>query len=92
MTDAQASTGDEGRGKLRKVPGSRRQALIRKCPNGETPHSSPVRPQDESIVLRSEPGEVKHLSTRRKRKMTSIPPVVASEHGRAQTRRFTAWG
>ncbi len=31
-----ALEGDEGRGKLRKVSGSRKQALIRKCPNGET--------------------------------------------------------
>ena len=27
---------DEGRGKLRKVTGSRKQALSRECPNGET--------------------------------------------------------
>ena len=31
-------------------------------------------------------GELKHLSTRRKRKQNVIPPVVASERGRAQTR------
>ena len=30
-----------------------------------------------------EPGEVKHLSTRRKRKRKSIPLVAASEEGRA---------
>ena len=34
--DALAPTGDEGRGKLRKASGSRKQALIRGCPNGET--------------------------------------------------------
>ena len=32
-----------------------------------------------------EPGELKHLSTLRKRKQTVIPPVVASERGLAQT-------
>ena len=32
-----------------------------------------------------EPGELKHLSTRRKRKQNVIPPVVASERGEAQT-------
>ena len=34
--DALAPTGDEGRGKLRKASGSRKQALIRRCPNGAT--------------------------------------------------------
>ena len=32
--NALAPEADEGRGKLRKVTGSRKQALIRKCPNG----------------------------------------------------------
>ena len=32
-----------------------------------------------------EPGELKHLSTLRKRKQNVIPPVVASDRGRAQT-------
>ena len=40
---------------------------------------------DESIVIRREPGELKHLSSRRKRKKRSIPKVAASEIGRAQT-------
>ena len=39
----------------------------------------------ESIVYEREPGELKHLSTRRKRKKTSISKVVASEMDRAQT-------
>ncbi len=34
--DALAPTDDEGRGKLRKASGSRKQALIRGYPNGET--------------------------------------------------------
>ena len=40
--------------------------------------------RDESIVTGSEPGEVKHLSTRRKIKQTAIPLVVASERGTGQ--------
>ena len=39
----------------------------------------------ESIGIRGEPGELKHLSTRRKRKQLVIPKVVASEIGEAQT-------
>jgi hypothetical protein len=34
--DALAPGADEGRGRLRKASGSREQALIRRCPNGET--------------------------------------------------------
>jgi hypothetical protein len=41
--------------------------------------------RDEFIVAGGEPGEVKHLSTRRKRKQSAIPLVVASESGTAQT-------
>ena len=40
---------------------------------------------DESIVIRGEPGELKHLITQRKRKQIAIPKVVASEIGTAQT-------
>ena len=39
----------------------------------------------ESIGVRGERGEVKHLSTPRKRNQIEIPLVVASERGRAQT-------
>ena len=77
--DALASAGEEGRGKLRKVPGTRKQGLIRECPNGATPQAEGLGPS----FRRGEPGELKHLSTRRRRKKTSIPPVVASEEGRA---------
>ena len=41
---------------------------------------------DESIVIRGEPGELKHLITQRKRKQKAIPKVVASEIGTAQTK------
>src|SRR5215469_2318815 len=63
--DAVAPGGDEGRGTLRKATGSREQALIRGCPNGAThPYGVSLH---EFIVQRGEPGELKHLSTRRNR-------------------------
>src|SRR4051794_28957742 len=65
LVDALASRGDEGRGTLRKAPGSREQASIRGSPNGAT-HPSDGVPPRESIAWRGEPGELKHLSTRRK--------------------------
>ena len=54
--------------------------MIRGHLNGETCTGKPVRPQ-----VGRQPGEVKHLSTRRKRKQAVIPLVVASESGLAQT-------
>ena len=62
--------------------------LIRGFPNGATHYV-------EDIVSSngSQPGELKHLSTRRKRKQLVIPQVVASERGLAQTHTVTAvWG
>ena len=45
--DALAPEGDEGRGKLRKASGSRKQALIRGCPNGETQRDElPLQPAE----------------------------------------------
>ncbi len=38
---------------------------------------------DEYIVIRGEQGEVKHLSTLRKRNQLGIPSVAASERGKA---------
>ena len=42
MVDALAEDGDEGRGKLREASVSRKQALIRGCPNGETLYGKTV--------------------------------------------------
>ncbi len=63
MEDALALRDDEGRVKLRKATGSCTRALICRYPNGATHHA-------EGVILRKEgePGELKHLSTRRKRK------------------------
>ena len=41
---------------------------------------------------RRAPGELKHLSTRRKRKKTSISLVAASEGERGQTKGHAPWG
>ena len=62
MVDALALRDDEGRGKLRKAAGSCKRALIRRCPNGATPQVEGLR-----SLRGGEPGELKHLSTRRKR-------------------------
>ena len=83
--DALAQAGDEGRGKRRYASGSRKQAVIRGFPNGETHGGkTSVRP-DESIVgcertQGSEPSQ--YLE---EKKATAIPIVVASEIGTAQT-------
>jgi hypothetical protein len=51
MVDALAPNADEGRGTLRKVSGSRVQALIREYPNGETHCCEPTVSQVEHIDL-----------------------------------------
>ncbi len=59
---------EEGRDKLRKAAGRGKCPSIRGCPNGETRMSRPHASACESIACGGEPGELKHLSTRRKRK------------------------
>ena len=59
---------DERRDKLRKAAGSRKWALIRRYLNGETRQNKLLSPYAESIGIWREPGELKHLSSRRKRK------------------------
>ena len=66
--DALAPSAEEGRGKLRKASGSRKQAKSRGCPNVETRHTEGMSAYDEPIVIRGGPDELKHLSSRRKRK------------------------
>ena len=63
MVDALALRGDEGRDKLRKAAGISTYELIRRYPNGATRHIEDMSPSN-----RSKPGELKHLSNRRKRK------------------------
>ncbi len=94
--DALAPGTEEGRGKLRKAPGSRKQAVIRGFPNGETWRSKPPSPAGQSIAGWGEARELKHLSSGTKRKQNrsvtgtsrrevAMPQVVASERGTAQT-------
>ena len=63
-----APTADERRDKLRKAAGRSKYPLIRRCLNGETRLRKPQSPVREYIAYRREPGELKHLSSRRRRK------------------------
>ena len=76
---------EERRDKLRKAMGRSKYPSIRRYLNGETYMRKPHVTYGESIAIRREPGELKHLSSRRKRKKTSISKVAASEMERAQT-------
>ena len=66
--DALALRADERRDKLRKAAVRSKYPVTRRCLNGETRRSKPPSPYTESIGMRREPGELKHLSSRRKRK------------------------
>ena len=70
---------DERRDKLRKASGSGKYTLIRRSLNGETWLSKPQSSYGEYIAMRREPGELKHLSSQRKRKQHVISKVAASE-------------
>ena len=76
---------EERRDKLRKAMGRSKYPVIHGYLNGETHMSKPHVLHTEFIGMQREPGELKHLSSRRKRKKRSIPKVAASEIGRAQT-------
>ena len=76
---------DERRDKLRKAAGSGKYTLIRRYLNGETWPRKPWSLYGEYIAMQREPGELKHLSSRRKRKQHVISKVAASEMERAQT-------
>ena len=71
--DALALGADERRDKLRKAAGRSKYPVIRGCLNGETRQSNPLSPYGEFIAIRREPGELKHLSSRRKRKKLRFP-------------------
>ena len=64
---------DERRDKLRKAAGSGKYTKIRRCLNGETHVRRPYVSITESIGYGGEPGELKHLSSRRKRKKHRFP-------------------
>ena len=83
--DALALRADERRDKLRKASGRSKYPMIRRSLNGETWLRRPQSSCGESIAVRREPGELKHLSSRRKRKQQVISKVAASEMERGQT-------
>ena len=66
--DALALRADERRDKLRKASGRSKYPLIRRYLNGETRRRNPPSSIRQSITYGGEPGELKHLSSRRKRK------------------------
>ena len=59
---------DERRDKLRKAAGSGKYTMILRCLIGETYMRRPHVSIRQSITYGREPGELKHLSSRRKRK------------------------
>ena len=85
MVDALALRADERRDKLRKASGRSKYPLIRRFLNGETYLRKPQVSTAQSITCGREPGELKHLSSRRKRKQHVISRVAASEMEGAQT-------
>ncbi len=71
--DALALRADERRDKLRKASGRSKYPLIRRSLNGETCIPKRYVSIRQSITYGGEPGELKHLSTRRKRKKHRFP-------------------
>ena len=71
--DALALRADERRDKLRKASGRSKYPMIRRFLNGETHMRGPHVSMRQSITHGGEPGELKHLSTRRKRKKHRFP-------------------
>ena len=71
--DALALRADERRDKLRKAAGRSKYPLIRRCLNGETRLEELQSLYAEYIGMQGEPGELKHLSSRRKRKKNRFP-------------------
>src|SRR5580704_6988025 len=91
MVDALAEAGDEGRGKLRKASGSRKQALIRGCPNGETLYGQTIQRRHKYIVTHERTQGSEPSQYLEEKKTTVIPKVVASEIGTAQTCPTFGW-
>ena len=66
--DALAPRAEERRDKLRKAAGRSKYPVSRRYLNGETRLRRPQSSIRQSITYGREPGELKHLSSRRKRK------------------------
>ena len=97
--DALALRAEERRDKLRKAAGRSKYPLSRRYLNGETRLDELQSSIRQSITYGREPGELKHLSSRRNRKKQvlslerkSISKVAASEMERGQTMVRAPWG
>ena len=77
---------EERRDKLRKAAVRSKYPLTRRYLNGETRLSIPQSPYTESIGIRREPGELKHLSSRRKRKKTIDFQSSGERNGKSPNR------
>ena len=73
MVDALAATGDEGRGSLRKASGSWQTSFDPGMSEWGNPTWITRSSASEFIGCRGKPGELKHLSTRRKRNQPRFP-------------------
>ena len=73
MADAWAVIGDEGRGSLRKASVSWQTSFDPEMSEWGNPAYISRLSAAESIGCGSEPGELKHLSTRRKRNQPRVP-------------------
>ena len=71
--DALALRAEERRDKLRKAAGRSKYPLSRRYLNGETRLDELQSSIRQSITYGREPGELKHLSSRRKRKKNRFP-------------------
>ena len=71
--DALALRAEERRDKLRKATGRSKYPKSRGCLNGETHMRNPHVSICQFITYGGEPGELKHLSSRRKRKKHRFP-------------------
>ena len=68
-----------------KLRGVDKQALIRRCPNGETQYVKSVLSSAESIGREKRTRGTETSKYPKEKKSTEIPLVVASERGRAST-------
>ena len=84
--DALALRADERRNKLRKAAGRSKYPLIRRSLNGATRQSKPLSPVSQSITYRREPGELKHLSSQRKRKKIIDSQSSGERNGKSPNR------
>ena len=79
MVDALVAKAEEGRGRLRKVLGSRQQTVIQQYPNGETPLIEISEMHNVSWSMVSRGTETSKYPE--EKKSYEIPLVAVSENG-----------